>query len=213
MNIKAVIFDMDGVIVNSEKVITKASILALNEWSISPKSEDFKKFTGMGENKFIGGVAQQYGLTFSLDMKKRAYEIYVEIVNDEIELYDGVKQLIEYLKTQNYKIALASSADLIKVKANLKAANIPLSYFDTLVCGDMVKNKKPSPEIFLKAANNLEVENENCLVVEDALSGIEAAKAANMKCVAVLSSFDKSQFSPLHPDYIVKDTVNIKDIL
>ena len=213
MKILAVIFDMDGVLVDSEEVITKASILALREWGINPCKSDFKQFTGMGENKFIGGVANKYGLEFSLNMKKRAYEIYINIVNDEIKLYNGVKQLIEYLKNKNYKIALASSADLIKVKANLSAASIPLIYFDTLLCGDMVKNKKPAPDIFLKASYNLNIPCENCIVIEDALSGIIAAKVAKMKCVAVTTSFNKTQFLPLKPDYIINNTIELKKIL
>ena len=213
MNILAVIFDMDGVLVDSEEVITKASILALQEWGINPCKNDFKQFTGMGENKFIGGVANKYGLEFSLDMKKRAYEIYIDIVDDEIKLYNGVKQLIEYLRNKNLKIALASSADLIKVKANLKAASIPLTYFDTLLCGDMVKNKKPAPDIFLKASYNLKISSEHCIVIEDALSGIIAAKAAKMKCIAVTTSFSNKQFIPLKPDYIINNTIELKKIL
>ncbi|MBN2852243.1 MAG: HAD-IA family hydrolase [Clostridia bacterium] len=213
MNIKAVIFDMDGVLVDSESVITKAAMLALKEWGIDSREEDFKPFTGMGENSFIGGVARKYGVSFSLDMKVRTYEIYVSIVNDEIKTYEGITMLLSYLRDRHYKVALASSADMIKVKANLTAAHIPLSFFDAVICGDMVENKKPAPDIFLKAADELQVISANCLVIEDALSGIQAAKAARMNCAAVMTSFGEKDFSPLQPDYIIEKTVDLKNIL
>lgn len=213
MNIKAIIFDMDGVIVDSEKVITKACLLALSEFGINATENDFKQFTGMGENAFIGGVANMYGHTYDLAMKKRAYEIYVDIVEEELIVYEGISQLINDIKNKGYLVCLASSADLIKVKANLQVASIPVDSFDSLVCGDMVKHKKPSPDIFLLAANQVNIKPENCLVVEDALSGIKAAKAANMKSVAVLTSFDAGSFATLHPDFIIKNTVDILEIL
>jgi len=213
MNIKAVIFDMDGVIVDSEKVITKSCIMALKNWNIACKKDDFKPFTGMGEDAFIGGVANKYGIAYDLAMKKLAYEIYIDIVDKEITLYDGVSELIDYLKKKGYKLALASSADMIKVKANLNAANIPLKVFDSLQCGNMVKNKKPAPDIFLQAAKAINVKEDQCIVIEDALSGIIAAKAANMYSVAVLSSFSKNDFIPLSPNYIINNTVELKNIL
>ncbi len=213
MNIKAVIFDMDGVIVDSEKVITKACLLALSEFGITAVESDFKPFTGMGENSFIGGVANKYGHTYDLAMKKRAYEIYVDIVKDELIVYEGISQLISDIKSKGYLVCLASSADLIKVKANLQVASIPVNSFDSLVCGDMVKNKKPSPDIFLLAASQIDIKPANCLVIEDALSGIKAAKAANMKSVAVLTSFKKQDFALLNPDFIVKNTVEILKFL
>ncbi len=213
MNIKAVIFDMDGVIVDSEKVITKACLLALSEFGIKALESDFKPFTGMGENAFIGGVANKYGHPFDLAMKKRAYEIYVDIVEEELIVYEGISHLISEVKNKGYKVCLASSADLIKVKANLQVASIPLNSFDALVCGDMVKNKKPAPDIFLLVANQVNISPINCLVIEDALSGIKAAKAANMKSVAVLTSFDANSFATLHPDFIVKNTIDILEFL
>jgi len=213
MNIKAVIFDMDGVIVDSEKVITKACILALKNWNITCNESDFKPFTGMGEDAFIGGVANKYGTPYDLAMKKLAYEIYTDIVDREITLYEGIPKLLDYLKKQGYILALASSADMIKVKANLNAADISLDTFSTIVCGDMVKRKKPFPDIFLQAAKNINIPVNQCIVIEDALSGIIAAKKANMHTVAILSSFSKADFNSLNPDFMLNLTVDLKNIL
>jgi len=188
---KAVIFDMDGVLVDSEPVITKAAILALREYGIHAKNEDFHPFTGMGEDRFIGGVAEKYGIDYQIEMKKRTYEIYVEIVNDEIGIYDGISELLISLRGKGIRTAVASSADELKVMANLPAAGIDTALFDIICSGEDVINKKPSPDIFLLAAKKLQVEPEYCIVVEDALSGISAALAAGMSCLAISTSFSK----------------------
>ena len=107
----AVIFDMDGVLVHSEPVILEAAIKGLREYGIDPKPEDFKPFIGTGENMFIGGVAEKYGIEFVPEMKKRVYDIYDEIVCEKIEIVPGVYELLEYLAGKKVKMAIASSAD------------------------------------------------------------------------------------------------------
>jgi len=87
------------------------------------------------------------------------------------------------------RVAVASSADQIKVAANLYKIGLPLESWNTVVTGEKVRHKKPAPDIFLVAAQSLGVTPEECVVVEDAVNGIEAAKAAGMRCVAVAQTF------------------------
>ncbi len=188
--VKAVLFDMDGVLVNSEPVITEAAIRALGEFGVQATEADFHPFTGMGEDRFIGGVAELYGKAYDIAMKARAYEIYQEIVGSMIEIYPGTLPLLEKLKERGIPTALASSADLIKVKANLNAAGINEGLFCAIVCGEDVVHKKPAPDIYLLAASRLGQAPSGCVVVEDAISGIRAANAAGMRSVAVTTSFD-----------------------
>ena len=126
--IQAVIFDMDGVLVDSEFAMRKAAILALQEWGVSAKHEDFIPFTGAGEDRFVGGVAELHGVPYVLDMKRRAYEIYLDICNEDIVCFEKIPETIERLSDMGLKIAIASAADDIKVKANIGAAGINPMY-------------------------------------------------------------------------------------
>ena len=202
---KAVLFDMDGVLVDSENVITKAAILGLREFGVDAAAEDFKPFTGMGEDRFIGGVAEKHGAAFVPEMKTRVYEIYLEIVADEIYVYSGTKPALEHLVRNGVKIAVASSADMVKVRANLAIAGIDMASFATVLTGDDVKNKKPNPDIYLRAAANCGESAADCLVVEDAVSGVVAAKRAGCACAAVMTSFDEKTLKEAGADYVIED--------
>jgi HAD superfamily hydrolase (TIGR01509 family) len=192
MSIKGILFDMDGVLVDSEPVILKAATLALNECGINPVPQDFAPFIGAGEDRFIGGVAEKYGLKYDPSIKKRVYEIYLEIVADEIGTFEGVAEILAQLTADGYSIGLASSADTIKINANLNAVGIDKSIFDSVVSGEDIVNKKPAPDVFLKGAELMGISPDECIVVEDAVNGVLAAVAAGMKCVGVCTSFEGS---------------------
>ncbi len=212
-DVQAILFDMDGVLVNSEPVITEASILGLKEFGVQARWEDFHAFTGMGEDRFIGGVAELHGVPYRVEMKRRVYEIYLDIVKDKIEVYPGTLPTLTRLQGAGLRCALASAADLIKVRANLAAAGIAESLFAALVSGDDVPNKKPAPDVYLLAAQRCGVEPAHCVVVEDALSGIAAARAAGMRCVAVETSFPRERLLQAGADAVCKDISGVWEAL
>ena len=213
VGIVAFIFDMDGVLVDSEPVITKAAMLALAEFGVKASEGDFHPFTGMGEDRFIGGVAQKHGVTYHPEMKRRTYEIYLEIVNAEIGTYPGIPAMLSSLRERGFMTAVASSADAVKVRANLPAAGIDPSLFDVLCSGEDVARKKPDPDIFLLAASRLGVPPQGCVVVEDAVSGIQAARAAGMRCVAVSSSFLPDQLRQAGAHAVIPHTAALMSLL
>ena len=200
-----ILFDMDGVLVDSEPVITAAACEALNRYGVPAKREDFKPFTGMGENRFIGGVAEKYGRTFELPMKALCYEIYGQLVDRELKIYPGTKPMLEAFKAQDRVMALASSADLIKVRHNLRVAGIPFSTFRAVLTGDDVARKKPFPDIYLTAAERAGVPASDCVVVEDAVSGVRAAKAAGARAIAVTTSFGEAALREAGADAVIRD--------
>lgn len=203
--IKAVLFDMDGVLVHSEPVITAAAILALKNWDIRAKAEDFHEFTGMGEDRFIGGVAEKYGMPYDASMKHKAYEIYLDIVKEKIGIYPAALPTLTMLRDSGFRLVLASSADKIKVDANLKAAGIDEKLFCAIISGDDTAKKKPFPDIYLLAAEKAGCKAKECIVVEDALSGLEAAHAAGMPCICVTTSFSKDILKNNGADHICGD--------
>jgi beta-phosphoglucomutase len=189
-NIRAVIFDMDGVLVDSEPLINAAAIVMFKEKGLIVQPEDFLPFVGAGEDRYIGGAAEYYG--FPLDVpaaKKRTYEIYLDLVPSKLEAFPGALELVHNCRKAGLSVAVASSADLIKVRANLETIGLPIPFWAALVTGEDVKNKKPAPDLFLAAAGKLGVNPPECVVVEDAVNGIQAAKAAGMRCVAVATTF------------------------
>lgn len=188
--IRAVIFDMDGVLTDSEPLINAAAVAMFKEKGLSVRPRDFLPFVGAGEDRYLGGVAELY--QFALDLpaaKKRTYEIYLELVPVHLEAFANAKELVCSCRASGLRIAVASSADLIKVAANLNKIGLPKETWDAVVAGEDVVEKKPAPDIFLKAASKVGVTPSCCVVVEDAVNGVQAAKAAGMRCVAVAQTF------------------------
>ncbi|MGI6296791.1 MAG: HAD family hydrolase [Armatimonadota bacterium] len=192
--IEAVIFDMDGVLIDSEPFIREAAVRMFAERGLTVQPEDFLPFTGAGEERFIGGVAELYGVNIDLEAdKNRTYQLYDELVRGNLEPLCGVCEFIEKARQRGLKLAVASAADRIKVEINLREMGFSPDMFDALVTGSDVVNKKPDPEIFLAAANRMCVEPANCLVCEDAVNGAMAARAAGMKCLGITTSFTPQQ--------------------
>lgn len=187
---RAVIFDMDGVLTDSEPLINQAAVAMFRELGLPVQPEDFLPFVGTGEDRYIGGVAEKYG--FPLDApaaKKRTYEIYLELVPRALKGFPGAHVLVKNCRLADLKVAVASSADLVKIEANLRQIELDPASWDAIVTGEDVANKKPAPDIFLAAAAKLGVPPEACVVIEDAVNGVQAAKAAGMRCVAVAQTF------------------------
>ena len=193
-NIRAVIFDMDGVLVDSEPLMSAAAIAMFKEKGLTVQPDDFLPFVGTGEDRYIGGVAQKY--QFSLDLpeaKRRTYEIYLAMVPEQLKVFPGVVELVMACRQAGLRVAVASSADAVKIIANLRKIGLPVKFWHAVVTGGKIKNKKPAPDIFLAAAKKLDVTPASCVVVEDAVNGVAAAKAAGMRCVAVAQTFPAEQ--------------------
>ncbi len=192
--IEAIIFDMDGVLVDSEAFILKAAIEMFAERGVTALPEDFKPFIGAGEDRYIGGVCQKYSIKFDSQRdKKRVYDIYLDLIKGNLQPLAGVHEFIRQCKIKKLKCAVASSADLVKVEANLLEIGLPLNTFNAVINGQDVKNKKPAPDIFLLAAKKLDVNIKDCIVVEDAVNGVEAAKLAGARCLGLTTSFSAKQ--------------------
>jgi beta-phosphoglucomutase len=194
--LKAVLFDMDGVLLDSEEYICRAGIQMFREKGFVVLPDDFLEFTGMGENRYLGGVAEKHGIPFDLEKDKaRTYEIYGELVAGRLKPLDGVLEFIERCRRIGLRLAVASSADPPKVETNLREIGIPSSTFGSVVTGLDIERKKPAPDIFLKAAEDLGVPASACLVIEDAVSGVTAGKSAGARVLALTTTFSEEELS------------------
>ena len=188
--LRAVVFDMDGVLTDSEPLINAAAVAMFRERGVAVQPEDFLPFVGTGENRYIGGVAEKHGVTLDIEAaKRRTYEIYLDLVPTQLHAFPGAVALVDRCQAAGLKVAVASSADRIKIDANLRQIGRPPATWDAIVCAEDVVHKKPAPDIFLAAARKLDAPPAACVVIEDALNGIEAAIAAGMRCIAVAQSF------------------------
>lgn len=210
--IRLVIFDMDGVLVDSEDAITRAALQTLREdYGLPARYEDFKPFTGMGEHVFIGSVAEKYGVPFCEAMRTRTYRIYCDTADERVTVFPWARTLPQQLKRAGYRIAVGSAADEIKVECNLRCIGAKPGDFDALVTASEVVRKKPDPEIFLRCAEKCGIAPQECLVFEDAVSGVQAAKSGGMRCIAITSSFDRQTLLDAGADLVVDDLCDAEE--
>lgn len=209
--IQGIIFDMDGVLCDSEPFICAAARKMFKErYGLNIKREDFAPFIGTGEDRFLGGPAGKYGVRINLPAdKERTYEIYLEIIKGKLKPLAGVTDFIANGRARKLKMAVATSADLVKLNGNLREIGLAPASFDALVCGNEVVHKKPDPEIFRRAARKLKVPPAECLVVEDAPSGLQAAKAAGMRALGLTTSFDAETLKKTGADWTAPDLAHL----
>ena len=213
MKYKAILFDMDGVLIESEFLMRATAIQSLADYGVQARHEDFLEFTGMGEDRFVGGVAEKYGLKYEFAMKERAYDYYGQRVKAEAHIPEGVKEMLEQLHAKGIVLAVCSAADLRKVRYNIQAIGVDESLFTALVTGSDVARKKPFPDIYLEGARRVGMDPKDCLVVEDAVSGIQAAHAAGMDAVGIPSTFTPEQLQEkAAPEYILNQTKELIDL-
>ena len=202
---------MDGVLCDSEPFICEAACRMFAErHGLKVRPEDFVPFVGAGENRYLGGVAEKYGVKLDLAAdKKLTYDIYLEIIRGRLHPLPGAREFIADCRRRGMKLAVATSADRVKLDGNLAEIGLPPRTFDVCINGLEVERKKPNPQIFLLAAERLGVEGDRCLVVEDAPNGVTAAKAAGSKCLGISTSFCAGDLLAAGADWIAPDLAHV----
>lgn len=204
--IKAVIFDLDGVIVDTAHYHYVAWQKLAKELGITFTEKENEKLKGVSRMRSLEIILELGGISLS-DEKKEEFATkknswfvdYIEAIKPE-EIFKGVKQMLNSLRENGYKVALASSSK--NAETVLRLLEIK-GFFDAVVDGTMIIKSKPDPEIFLLAASKVGVNPNECVVFEDAEAGVEAAIAAGMKCVGVGSADQLSK-----ANFIVKSTAD-----
>ncbi len=194
--LKAVIFDMDGVIIDSEPTHMKLESETYKELGIEVSREEHHTFVGTTSHYMWEALKNKYKLNQTLkelvEHDRNIYFKYLQSDECEIILIDGVKELIKDLNANGVKLAIASSSPLNVIESIAKKFQIE-EYFEVFVTGDNVKRSKPEPDIFLFASEKLGVSPKKCVVIEDSHNGVLAAKKAGMKCVGINSDPEGSQ--------------------
>lgn len=187
--IKAVIFDMDGVIIDSEPLWEKSESVLLKQKGFgsneSYRKEYRKKIMGLSQRDSVQLLKETFGLRESPEEILHArLKILLEFYERELELIDGIPELLQSLEQRRIETALASGSPMKVIEFVLKKFSLS-DVFRIKVSGDCVERGKPHPDIYLKTARRLGVSPEECVAIEDSINGIVSAKEAGMRCIAV----------------------------
>lgn len=186
------VFDVDGVLADTEALNAAASVAMFRQlYGVEVEAEDFRPFIGTGDERYVEGVAEKYGLNIDTTAAvSRREEFFFELVRTApVPAFPGVVDLIAQARSRgDVELAIATSGNRSKQIPVIEGAGLRLDWFAVVVTGDLVERKKPDPQIYLLAAEMLRVEPNRCVVLEDAPAGVEAAKRAGAKCVAITNS-------------------------
>jgi len=209
--LKAVLFDMDGVIVDTEPLHHKAYLMMFHDYNIQISDSMYRSFTGQSTRSICEFLCEQFMLKvkpLDLENTKRAHFTKLFFEDPDLQLLDGVKDLIKNYHANGLTLVLASSASILTINNVMKRFKLD-PYFKDKLSGADLKASKPHPEIFINAAKAAGVSTDECFVIEDSTNGIIAAKEGNFFCVAYKSKNSKDQ-DYSRADLLISDYNTIK---
>jgi HAD superfamily hydrolase (TIGR01509 family) len=198
---KGIIFDMDGVIINSEPLHYKAWVEVLARYGVKIEKEEFKRFVGIPCEKIRDYYLSKQEYTIRPDVLNEKQEHYKVIEQQELALMPGVKSLLDELIDKHVPIAIASSSKHLDIRRCLKITGA-LEYFHIICSGTDVAHTKPEPDLFLYTAKKMNLIPAECIVIEDSVWGIMGAKKAGMHVCAYTSSHEKGVLLQAGADYV-----------
>lgn len=184
MSIRAIIFDKDGTLHDTEKVYMQAWKAAAAEFGVPDIENTVRDCTGTTIPWIAEYWAKKYpDIPFEDYLPRRQY-YYFGILEQGVPVKEGAHEVLSYLKAHGYKVGMATSTPWDTVKDHLERTDM-MEYFDTIVTGDMIEHGKPAPDIYLLAAERLGVDPADCVGVEDSMSGVRSIHAAGMRAVMI----------------------------
>jgi len=207
--IQAFIFDMDGVIIDSEPLHFEVDIQVMKDFGASITQEQLEKYVGMTNPEMWKLIREEYQLqrTVSEIIDYQLSNKIKMLTAREMEPIDGIRELLADLKASGIPVGIASSSPPVFIKAVLDKFGL-LDAFNCIVSGEEVERGKPAPDVYLKAAELLGVEPASCMVLEDARHGIAAAKAAGMQCIGFVNPNSGNQDLSA-ADYVVRSIAEV----
>ncbi len=208
MNNIAIIFDMDGVLLDSMCIVFQTLNQMLEPYGKTIEPEDYSKYSGTNAQGLTDLLKKEFDIDFEVDyVRTESTRLQLELLRKEGKATPGVIDFIKELKENNISFGIGTSSPKERAYETLKAIGIS-KYFDVIVHGDMIEHHKPHPETFTRVADQLGMEYSNCIVFEDSESGIEAAHRGGMKAVGVRTkSHPDADLG--NADYIIDSFENI----
>lgn len=184
--IKGAVFDMDGLMFDSEKLTFECWYKVMLKYGYKPSMEIYKKSIGLKRADSIIYYKSVFGQDFDyIRYRKEVTDLFNEYIRKNgMPIKQGLFEILDYLKSKNYRLAVATSTSEESAKPMLKKANV-YDYFDFVIYGDNVSNGKPHPEIFEKAVNGINLKPCECYAFEDSINGIKSAHSAGLYTIMV----------------------------
>lgn len=206
---KAFIFDMDGVIIDSEPIHFEIDVETMKYFGVTIAPHELDRFVGMTNPEMWSILKQEYSIPQSVsEITEYQLKSKIELIRStDLAPIEGIQELIFDLKKNNILIGLASSSPRAFINEVLRKYNF-FEYFDSIISGEEVTKGKPAPDIYLEVSNQLNSKPNECWVLEDSKNGVQAAKAAGMKCIGFINENSGNQ-DLSRADIIVN---NIRDI-
>ena len=181
-----VVFDMDGVLFDTERLCMESWLALSEKYGISNMEEFYPKCIGRNDTDTTALVLEYYGADFPYEKFRRETSLWFHdwIDQNGLPVKEGVRELLDFLKEHDWKVGIASSTRCQSVAEHLERTGLR-EYFSVIVGGDMVEHSKPQPDIYLIACEKLEVSPAQCYAIEDSPNGIRAAYRAGMKPIMV----------------------------
>lgn len=213
--IKAVIFDWDGTLADTRKAVVQSFQKVLTEAGCTVSDEFIERRMGIGTKKTIIGAFRECNMRLDVSTLEKLMTKKVTMhagLGEIANVLEGATELLEALRGK-VKLAVATMSNRIVIDTLLPEKGIA-PYFEVVVSADDITNPKPDPEAFLLTAEKLGADPKNCIVVEDSVFGVKAAKAANMKCIAVSTGvYSKEELEEEKPDIVIGSLVEKEKIL
>ena len=211
MNIKAFIFDMDGVMLDSEPFQLQSFNKVLEKFNISVSMSEFKKsYMGFRDTQICGKIINDFNLPISVeDFVSGKRNFYLSIVEKGIPQTEGLIEVVKKLH-EIIPLGIASSSQIKEIETITKKFGI-YDYFKVILSAHDVTNGKPAPDVYLKASQMLGIEPSLCGVIEDTKTGIISAKSAGMKCIAITTTHSAEELSGA--DHIISSFSELLDVV
>ncbi|KIL07128.1 phosphatase [Clostridium botulinum] len=181
---RAFIFDMDGVIIDSEPIHRQVHGEIMNTLGINISKGELALYAGATNEYIFTKLKERYGIKKSVSelMDYKSKLIINKVKEESLEPINGIRELLNVLRKNNIKIAIGSSSPRSLIEAVIDKFNLH-SAFDCIVSGEEVERSKPYPDVYIEVSKKLGINPEKCIVVEDSHNGVQAAKSAGMKCI------------------------------
>jgi len=207
MAIKGLIFDLDGTVTLTQQLHAQTFADVFKKHGLNYTLEDDARYSGRGAHCTFPEFFKENGITLTPEQveqySREKHAAYDELIKHaEIQTVPGIQQFLKHQADRGMKIAMSTGNRIEPTRIILERTGVQ-KYFEHIVTNKDVKNSKPAPDIFLKAAEKLGLQPEECIVFEDAVNGVEGAKKGGMRCIALITTTPREKLQAAGADYLV----------